>query len=170
MTIYRGPIIAAAAVATLFLGACHATPSTPGEPTTPAAPVTDACALLTASEVNTVIGVPVNPGKHVLPTSAIMCSWPQTGTSGDTATRVMANFTSLDSFTKEKTPNNPRVTITPVSGIGDEAFYVTTDFGISLYTRKGNTGFVVGVHDKTLPPDQTKSKEKTLALSAAARL
>ena len=74
MTVDRDPIIAAVAAATLFLGACHATPSTPAEPTTPAAPVTDACALLNASEIGTVIGVPVDTGKHVLPNSAIMCS------------------------------------------------------------------------------------------------
>ena len=82
----------------------------------------------------------------------------------------MANFTNLDSFTKEKTPANPRVSATPTTGVGDDAFYVTTEFGISLYTRKGNTAFVLGVHDKTLPPDQIKAQEKTLALKAAARL
>jgi hypothetical protein len=99
-----------------------------------------------------------------------MCSWPQTGASGETATKVIVNFTNLDSFAKEKHPANPRVTTTSVSGIGDEAFYVTTEFGISLYTRKGNTAFVLGVHDKTLPADRIKTQEKTLALNAAARL
>ena len=163
-------IVAAFAGAVLLLGGCRSTPPTQAEPTTPAAPITDACALLTPSEINAAIDVPIDPGKHIPPTSTILCSWPQTGTSGDSATRVMANFTNLDSFTKEKTPTNPRVFITPVSGIADEAFYVTTDFGISLYARKGNTAFVVGVHDKTMPPDQTKAKEKILALNAAARL
>jgi hypothetical protein len=165
----RDLIVAALAGTTLLLCGCRSTPPT-AEPTTPAAPVTDSCALLTPSEITAAIGVQIDPGKHVLPTSAIMCSWPQTGTSGETATRVMLNFTSLDSFTKEKTPNNPRVFITSVSDIGDEAFYVTTDFGISLYTRKGGTAFVVGVHDKVLPPNEVKAKEKTLALNAAARL
>jgi hypothetical protein len=170
MTVHRGLIMAAFVGAALFLCGCHPTPPTPTEPATPAASITDACTLLTPPEISTAIGVPIDPGKHVVPTSAIMCSWPQTGATGETATRVMANFTSLDSFTKEKTPTNPRVTITPASGIGDEAFYVTTDFGISLYTKKGNTAFVVGVHDMALPPNEVKAKEKTLALNAAARL
>ena len=165
----RDLIVIAFAGTTLLLCGCRSTPPT-AEPSTPAAPITDSCALLTPPEITAAIGVPIDPGKHVLPTSAIMCSWPQTGASAETATRVMLNFTSLDSFTKEKTPNNPRVFIAPVSGIGDEAFYVTTDFGISLYTRKGNTAFVVGVHDKALPPNEVKAKEKALALNAAARL
>lgn len=165
------PVFAALAAIIVLLGGCHSTPSTPSTPSTiPSAPVTDSCALLTPNEVSDVVGVPIDPGKHVLRSSAIMCSWSQTGTNGESATKLIANFTSLDSFTKEKTPTNPRVTATPATGIGDDAFYVTTEFGISLYTRKGATAFVFGIRDKTHPPDQIKTQEKTLALKAAARL
>jgi hypothetical protein len=166
---HREPIIVTLIGAILLLCGCRSRPSTPAEPTIPRAPITDSCALLTPAEISAAIGVPITPGKHVLPTSEIMCSWPQTGTTGD-STRVMLNFTSLDSFTKEKTPTNPRVTTTPVSGIADESFYVNTEFGISLYVRKANTAFVVGVHDKALSPDQIKAAEKTLALNAAEKL
>jgi hypothetical protein len=83
------------------------------------------------------------------------------------------NFTSLDSFKKEKaaTSSRPRrITVTPVSGIGDEAFYVITPFGTSLYVRKGTTAISFTIRDKGFSTDQLMAKEKNLGLEAAARL
>jgi hypothetical protein len=145
----------------VLLCGCHSTPSTSSTPAaSPNVPVTDSCALLTPAEVSEVIVVPIDPGKHVLRTSTIMCSWPQTGASGETATKVIVNFTNLDSFTKEKTSANPRVTATPVSGIGNEAFYVTTEFGISLYTRKGKLHSSSACTTKLFHPTSSNRRRK----------
>jgi hypothetical protein len=155
---------------TLLLLGCHS-PAPPSAAPTPAAvPVTDACAVLTPAEISAVIGVPIDPGNHNVASSIIMCSWSMTGATGETAVKVVLNFTKLDYFQKEKTPTNPRVTVAPTTGIGDEAYYVTTEFGTSLFIRKGNTAIGFSIHDKTLPANQLLAKEKALGLKAAARL
>ncbi len=163
---------AALAATIVLLAGCRSTPATPAAPANsavgPSVPITDSCALLTPAEVSDVIGSPIDPGKHVLATSPIMCKWSQTGAAATAEPHVMINFTSLDSVEREKEATQ-NVTITPVDGVGDDAFYVTSRLGISLYVRKGNSAFVVAVRDP-FPPDQLKTKEKTLGLKAAARL
>jgi hypothetical protein len=139
-------------------------------PTPPAAPTTDACAVLTPSEISAVIGVPIDPGKHNIASSTIMCSWFMTGVTGEAAVKIVLNFTSLASFEREKNAKSPHIILTPTSGIGDEAFYVTTEFGTSLYVKKGSTAIAFSIHDKTLPTDQLMAKEKVLGLKATARI
>ena len=159
--------LAALLTAILFLSACRS--STP-----PAAPadgrVTDSCAVLTPTEIGAVVGVPIDPGKYNIASSTIMCSWFKAGATGEDAVRLVLNFTSLASFQKEKNANSANITLTPTTGIGDEAFYVTTELGTSLYVRKGNTAIAFSVQDKTLPADQLMAKERTLGLKAATRI
>lgn len=158
------PILALLAGAVLLLSGCHSpAPST-------VATVSDACSVLTPAEVSAVVGVPIDAGKHIPASSTVMCSWPESGATGETAAKVVLNFTSLASFQREKTATSRNITLTPASGIGDEAFYVTTEFGTSLYVRKGNTAIAFGVHDKSLLADQLMAKEKALGLKAATRL
>jgi hypothetical protein len=145
----------------LFLSGCHSTP--PG-------PVTDACSVLTPDEISAVVRVPIDPGKHIPASTTVMCSWLESNAFGVTAEKLVLNFTSLDSFKKQKAANSRRITVTPVSDIGDEAFYVITPFGTSLYVRKGNTAIGFTIRDKGLSTDQLMAKEKTLGLEAAARL
>jgi hypothetical protein len=150
--------------AALLLTGCH---SAPAPIRTAHAEVTDSCLVLTPAEISATIGTPVDPGKHALASSNIMCSWYQTGATGEDARKLVLNFTSLPSFQKEKAATT--VTITPAPGIGDDAFYVTTDLGTSLYIRKGNTAIAFSVHEK-LPPSKLMAEEKTLGLDAAPRL
>ena len=149
--------------ATLLLAGCHSAPP----PTTAHTELTDSCQVLTPAEISATLGTPVDPGRHALASSNIMCSWYQTGGTSEDARKLVLNFTSLPSFQKEKTAST--VTITPAPGIGDDAFYVTTDLGTSLYIRKGNTAIAFSVHEK-LPPATLMTEEKTLGLDAAPRL
>ena len=96
-----------------------------------------------------------------------MCSWYQSGATGEDARKLVLNFTSLPSFQKEKVATT--VIITPAPGIGDDAFYVTTQLGTSLYIRKGSTAIAFSVHQK-LPPSSLMTEEKTLGLDAVPRL
>ncbi len=150
---------------TLLLLSCHSSPPTPA-----AAPVTDACAVLTPTEISAVLNVPIDPGKHIPQSSNIMCSWSQSGATGEVSLKLVLNFTNLDAFQREKASTSPRVALTPTSGIGDDAFYVTTEFGTSLFVRKGKTAIGFSVRDRSLPNDQLMAMERTLGLNAAARL
>ena len=151
--------------ASALLTGCHI--FTPPPPTTHAE-LTDSCLVLTPAEISATLGIPIDPGRHALASPNILCSWYQTGGgTGEDARILVLNFTSLPSFQREKAATT--VTITPAPGIGDEAFYVTTDLGTSLYIRKGNTAIAFSVHQK-LPPTTLMAEEKTLGLDAAPRL
>jgi len=152
----------------ILLSGCHSPAPATVAPTE--TPVTDSCAVLTPAEISAVIGVPIDPGQHTLASSDIMCSWSETAASGDAAQKVVLNFTSLVSFQKEEAASSRRIILTPASGIGDEAFYVTTEFGTSLYVRKGSTAISFGIHDKSLAANKLMAKERALGLKAATRL
>ena len=155
--------IATLLTATLFLAGCHSAP-----PPAPAhTEVADSCSVLTPAEISATLGIPIDPGHHVLASSSIMCSWPQTGATGETAQKLVLNFTSLPSFQREKAATT--VVIIPAPGIGDDAFYVTTNLGTSLYIKKGNTAIAFSIHQK-LPAATLMAEEKTLGLDAAPRL
>ncbi len=130
------------ALMTLLLSACHSSAQKP------AAPVTDACEVLTPAEIGAVLGVSIDPGKPMA--GKVMCAWAQTGQTGEIGTKLVLHFAQMPYFQKEKAASG-NVTVTPVSGIGDEAFYVTSEFGTSLFVRKGDTVIDFSIRDKSLP-------------------
>jgi hypothetical protein len=166
----KDPVVAALTTIILLLSGCHSTPTPAVTAVDPTAPVTASCAVLTPAEISEVLGISIDPGKNIPPSSTTMCSWSQTGVTGEAATKFVLSFATPNYFQKEKTPTNPRVVASPATGIGDEAYYVTSEFGISLFVRKGSTAVGFSIHDKTLPADQLKTKEKALALKAVTRL
>ncbi|MBS1822501.1 MAG: hypothetical protein JST61_11100 [Acidobacteria bacterium] len=111
--------------------------------------------------------MPVDPGKHVLKTSTVMCGWAKTGVTGDA--EVVLNFTTPDYFEKERDPH-PRITMTPAPGIGDDAYYITSQLGTSLFIKKGSAVVGFTIRDKTIPSADLMEKERMLGLKAAARL
>jgi hypothetical protein len=146
---------------TLLLLGCHSPAPTPGTP------VTDACAVLTPAEISAVLGHPLDPGRHIPASSTIMCAWPKTGVPGEPA--VVLNFTTPEYFQKEREPH-PRITTTPAPGIADDAYYITSEFGTSLFIKKGNTVIGFSIHDRTIPSADLMAKEKALGLKAATRI
>ena len=154
--------------ALLLLG-CHS--STPTEPTATTAatttPVTDTCQVLTPAEISAVLAIPIDPGQHIPKTNTIMCGWPKTGVTGDS--EVVLNFTTHDYFEKERAPH-PRITMTPAPGIGDDAYYITSEFGTSLFIKKGSTVIGFSIRDKSIPSAQLMEKERALGLKAVARI
>ncbi len=148
---------------TLMLSACHSSSAQT------AAPVTDACEVLTPAEIGAVLGVSIDPGKHIPASAKVMCGWTQTGQTGEIGTKLVLHFAQVPYFQKEKAASG-NVTVTPVSGIGDEAFYVTSEFGTSLFVRKGNTAIDFSIRDKSLPANDVMAKERALGLKAAERL
>jgi hypothetical protein len=155
--------------ATVLAYGCKSPNPPPPTPKTSAAPVTGSCSVLTANEISAALGVPIDPGKHTLATSDIMCNWSQTGTSGATAQRLVLNFTTLDAYLREKAASG-NVVVTPAPGIGDDAFYVSSQFGTSLFVRKGSSAVSFGIHNMRLMQADEWARDKTLGLDAAARL
>jgi hypothetical protein len=167
MSVTRPSAILAASLLLVCAG-CHS--SAPTESINTAkinTPVTDSCEVLTSAEISAVLGMPIDPGKHVLKTSTIMCGWAKTGVTNDA--EVILNFQTPAYFEKEREPL-PRITMTPAPGIGDDAYYITTQLGTSLFIKKGNTVIGFSIRDKTIPSADLMAKERALGLKAAARI
>jgi hypothetical protein len=165
----KTPVALALLAATFLAYGCKSPNPPPPTPKTAAAPVTDSCSVLPPSEISAALGISVDPGKHTLATSDVMCNWSQTGASGATAQRLVLNFTALDAFLREKAASG-NVVVTPAPGIGDEAFYVSSQFGTSLYVRKGASTVSFAIHNMRLMQADEWAKDKALGLGAAARL
>ena len=135
-------------------------------PTQAAAVALDACSLITAAEVAAVLGQPVASGVVPEP-GASSCIFVD---SAKATNSVEISITRVADFN----PNQKSITgltITPVSGVGDAAYYVNLGGGYdSLKVRKGQTTFSVSVLLKGASDSQLEAAEKTLAVAAAGRI
>jgi hypothetical protein len=160
--VMRSKLIIAANAVAILLFAAGAPPSAS------AAPADDACALLTQAQVSAALGVSVGAGERVVSTSSRMCGWSPPGEAVATSKRAVLTISSVESFTRGKAEVKG-ITKTPASGIGDDAYYITTPgFGTGLNVKKGTSAFQIRVY--SFPLEQTKAMEKTLALQAVAKL
>lgn len=135
-----------------------------------AAPPTDACSLLTPAQVSAVLGSPVSGGGSLTQNTKTICAWPALGGTVPPK-RVMVTISHVTVFAGAKMGlAGQNEVITPLSGVGDEAFYDADKAGrgAALFVRKGDFAFSVKVFG--FPPDQIKEKEKTLAQDALAKL
>jgi FlaG/FlaF family flagellin (archaellin) len=130
------------------------------------APPTNACSLLTAEQVSSVLGVKVGTGQGLM---AKMCKWSEPVPPGAPAKRVMLNLINPQGFAYAKMPGGNGIIKTEVSGIGNDAVYVSASGApTTLTVKKGDVAFtiiVMGFSD-----DKTKAKEKVLALDVLAKL
>jgi hypothetical protein len=122
----------------------------------------DPCSLLTTAQVSSAIGGTAQAGK---PISTTGCSWSSTAPKA----MITISFDNLSTFANLKAASSPVVVKTPISGVGDDAFYNTMGPMTTLTVKKGATYFVVRVYGITDPAKQ-KDIEKTLGAAAAARM
>jgi hypothetical protein len=171
-----------------------ASPANPaGQPTaaaeTAAKPRIDACALLTSQEIEAVQGEAVKETKlsgqstggfsvsqcfFTLPTfnNSVSLLVAQKGEGGDARDpRVFWRDTFHETKAKENKEKEKEESTPPkkVPGIGDEAFWLGTRVGGSLYVLKGNAYVRVSIGG---PADQAikMAKSKSLTQKALARL
>jgi hypothetical protein len=109
----------------------------------------DACSLLTDAQVSTTFGTPVDPGKPIA--SPATCQRFGKGKSATlTVNQTIAGKTAVQRFDTGKTSTLPGITVEPVSGVGDDAYYVsysnTTREGLGSGSKKGNSAFEVRVY------------------------
>jgi hypothetical protein len=125
----------------------------------------DACSLLTATQVSTVLGSSVGAGSALTPK---LCQWGSPHASGK-GIGVMLTLQDARAFAYAKMPMGNGITKVSVSGIGDDAVYgKTPGYATVLTVKKGDTVFTA--HVSGFPEDQIKAKEKTLALDVLAKL
>jgi hypothetical protein len=138
-------------------------------PSAKAAPPDDACALLTTAQVSAAARVPMKDGQYVTPAKKETCTWSATKPAEKSTKIVTLFLEGLNIFQAGKTPHLNSVIVTPVSGLGDEAYYVTISTNVVLHVKKGNATFRVSVY-ADLPNEAKQAMEKTLAQQVLSKL
>ena len=124
---------------------------------------TDVCGLLTSTDIDNVMGVSMGVGKTVASTA---CQWRQSVKQGDPAAIIDLTIMDLRRYELGKAiAGSPRFKVTPVSGLGDDAYYsASTDGKITdLRVKKGDRAFAVHVWGGGMPGSQAEPKELALA-------
>lgn len=144
-----------------------------------ATPPDDACALLTAAQVTSIVGVTVGNGQHVTATYVKTCTWTPTAGASKGLSAVTVSYQSAASFSGAKqmsqamTANSKpgsNMATTSATGIGDDAFYTTMNGRYTaLLVKKGNVSFKVAIYGE-VPADKAKAMEKAIALQALSKV
>jgi hypothetical protein len=160
-----------AIIAAIFIIAAAAAPSAA------AAPPTDACPLLTPAEVSAVVGVSVGAGSHITPTYLKSCTWAPPGGATKDFTTLLLALESAASYQSAKamlqavanSQGKGGITMTPASGIGDDAIYSSVANYTKLIVKKGDVVFQLVIYG-SFPIEKKRDMEKALASKVLAKL
>jgi hypothetical protein len=144
-----------------------------GSPSGSAASAPVACSLLTVAEASAALGDTVSPGvAPVAGENTCVFSGPVLK-----LTSVQIAIISAAEFTPTQASVPSSFTVTPVSGIGDAAYYKQLflpntggEFLMELSVQKGQTMFTITVLDHSATDTTLMAAEKTLALAAVGRI
>jgi hypothetical protein len=135
-----------------------------------AAPPEDACSLLTQAQVSAAVSVSVGAGSYVTPTYKKTCTWNATSPVAKSAKYVTLMLEDLDAYDGGKRIGQMKaVSVTSISGIGDDAYYLAVGSNVGLIVKKGNIAFKVAVY-ADLPIEKKQAMEKTLAQQVVSKL
>jgi hypothetical protein len=130
----------------------------------------EACTLITQTQVSAALEVSVNAGTPF--GSPSTCQWTGKGkTATLTITQPLAGKSAVDRFNAGKTSTLPGIIKEPVSGVGDEAFYIyfgNTTRAMGLVVKKGSSAFEIRVYGFDV--DKAKSVAKTLCQIVAGTI
>jgi hypothetical protein len=128
-----------------------------------------ACNVLTPAQVSAALGLSIDKGEPISRPGT--CQWIGKGRYATlTITLPRGGKTPVEQFNAGK-KGLLGVTIEPVSGVGDDAYYVsysgTTRAGLGLVVKKGGSEFEIRVYGFDI--DKAKPVAKTLAQEAAGK-
>jgi hypothetical protein len=136
-------------------------------PAATAAPTGDACSLLTPAQVGAALGVSVGAGSYVTPTFKKTCTWNATTSGGGYVTLALQTVAGFEGG--KQLGQTASISLTSISGVGDDAYYLAVGDQVGLIVKKGNAAFKVAVYAH-IPVESKKAKEKTLAQQVVAGL
>ena len=77
---------------------------------------------------------------------------------------------TLAPFEAGKSFQSKAIVVTPVSGVGDDAYYLAVSNNVGLIVKKGDISFKVAVYASDLTIEQKQAVEKTLAQQVVSKL
>ena len=126
----------------------------------------NACSLLTAAQIKSATNADVGAGTAG---SAKLCTWsPSTPASSTVKAITLLLYQDTNAFEPGKHMPAPAV-VTPVSGVGDDAFFLAVGDQVGLIVKKGSGAFKIAVYAK-LSVEQKESMEKALAAQIVSQL
>jgi hypothetical protein len=135
-----------------------------------AAPPGDACALLTPAQVGAALGVPVAAGTYVTPTFKKTCTWNATTAGSGYVTLMLQDVGAFESGKQlSSMAAATKMVVTPIGGVGDDAYYLALGDQVGFIVKKGNATFKVAVYAH-IPIESKQAKEKTLAQQVVSGL
>lgn len=148
-----------------------------------AAPPADACALLTAAQISSDVGVTMGTGQHVTPTYVKTCTWTRSGAAANGARIVTISYQNAASFggAKQMTMQMQaaaasqggagKAVFLQASGIGDDAFYANMGMAtyMGLLVKKGDVSFKIAIYG-AVPPDKAEAMEKSIAQQVLSKI
>jgi hypothetical protein len=140
-----------------------------------AGPPGDACTLLTAPQISTALGASVGSGKPILPNHTTVCTWLEQGVPEGTERNVSVALMTPKSFEIGKTPMTG-ITKTPVSGLGDDAYFVEAHgMAAGLNVKKGDNYFQIRARSnpqwfKTGKTPESEAKDKAVDRALALEI
>ena len=153
-------------------------------PPADAAPSDDACVILSPAQLSAALGVTMGAGSHVTPTFLKTCTWApaggptndlkyltlnlQTAEGYDAGKKMLEQVTAVMKARRDE--DAPAPVITPLSGVGDDAYYLDTANILSLIVKKGNSAFKIVIYGGGLPMAKRQSAEKALAQQVLSKL
>ena len=154
----------------ISLGAVIAATFIVGAATAPAnaVPPDDACSLLTQAQVSAAVSVSVGAGAYQ-GTYKKTCTWNAVSPATKSAKWVTLMLEGLDAYQAGKQAPVKTIVVTPISGTGDDAYYLAVGPNVGLIVKKGNVAFKVAVYAH-LPLEQKQAVEKTLAQHVLSKL
>ncbi len=145
-------------------------PAVPTDGATPgSATALDPCSLITTDEAAAALGEPVAPGQVPTP-GADSCLFSGHPAQGFDINGVEISITSGSDFDPGQ-KSIAGLTVTPIFGVGDAAYYVSVGAGlVVLNVRKGQITFEVSVLLAGASDTQLQAAEKTLASAIVGRI
>ena len=135
-----------------------------------AAEPTVGCQVLTEAQIAAATGATVGAGSPIARPGT--CQWFGQGKIVTLTITLARNGKSpVDNFNEGKASKLPGITVEPVGGVGDDAYYVgyagANRAGLGLVVKKGSSSFEIRVYGFDL--DKAKVVAKALAQNAAAK-
>jgi len=155
----RSSILTTALTASILLA--YAGPSTAAEPV--------GCTVLTEAQIGAATGATIGAGSPIARPGT--CQWSGSGKIVTlTINQLRAGKSPVEQFNDGK-KTFPGITIEPVTGVGDDAYYVfyagSNRAGLGILVKKGTSVFEIRVYGFDL--DKAKPVTKTLAQNAATK-
>ena len=132
-------------------------------PSANAAP--DACSLLTPAQIKSAISTDVGAGTAG---SAKLCTWNVSSAASSNVKFITLLLQDTNAFAGGKGVPAPAV-VTPVSGVGDDAYFVAVRDQVGLIVKKGSSAFKIAVYAR-VPLEQKQSMEQALAQQIVSQL